>query len=253
MGEAKDVTFELAGGGEGRGRLALPAGSGAGTGPGAGPWPGLLVLHEILGLNADMERIALRFAAAGYAALAPDFFGPGVRPLCILRAISELRRPDAAKPAGAFDILSSAQRHLGGIEGVDANRIGAVGFCMGGGFAVLHAARAPVGVVGCFYGDVPEDAESLRGIPPVFAGFGERDRIFGPGAERLRAHLERLEVPFEIQLHPGAGHSYMSPNDGWLARLAALGPMRVGYDEEAAEQSWIRMLAFFDDHLAASS
>lgn len=241
MASLRDVKFPLSDGGDGRGHLALPES--------AGPRPGLLILHEIMGLNDDMDRIAGRFAEAGYAALAPDFFGEGRRPLCILRAISELRRPEAAKPGGPFDILSSAQRWLGTQEGVDAKRIGAVGFCMGGGFAILHGARAEIGVVGAFYGDVPKRAESLDGVPPVVAGFGGRDRIFGPGADRLRAHLAALDVPCDIRVYPAAGHSYMSPHDNWMARLGAVGPMKVGYDEEAAEDSWERMLHFFREHL----
>ena len=154
---------------------------------GPGPWPGVLVLHEIMGLNEDMGRIACRFADAGFAALAPDFFGKGLRPFCILRAIAELRGPEAAKPEGPFEILSAAQTCLGTQKGVDPGRIGVVGFCMGGGFAVLHAARSEIGVVGTFYGDVPQEAEELSGIPPLVAGYGGRDRIFGPGADRLKA------------------------------------------------------------------
>lgn len=245
LNDLHDVVFELAAGKQGRGRLAMPAGP--------GPWPGVLVLHEIMGLNADMDRIATRFASAGYAALAPDFFGAGWRPLCVLRAIAELKRPDVAKPGGAFDILMSAQAFLSSCDAVDPSRVGAVGFCMGGGFALLHAARAPIGVVGAFYGDVPSEAEALRGISPVIAGFGARDRIFGPGAERLRAHLEALEVPHDIQVYSTAGHSYMSPHDNWVSRLGAVGPMKVGYDENAAEESWQRMLSFFREHLGAGS
>ncbi len=243
VSDLQDVTFGLSTGGEGRGRLAMPAGE--------GPWPGVLVLHEIMGLNEDMDRIAGRFARAGYAALAPNFFGEGLRPFCILRAIAELRGPEAAKPGGPFEILSAAQSCLATQVGVDRERIGVVGFCMGGGFAVLHAARSEIGVVGTFYGDVPPQAEALEGIPPLVGGFGARDRIFGPGAERLKTHLKALDVTHDVRVYPTAGHSYMSPHNDWIARLGAMSPMKVGYHEDAAEDSWERMLRFFAEHLGA--
>ena len=103
--------------------------------------------------------------------------------------------------------------------------------------------------MGAFYADVPKNADALRGVPPVVAGFGGRDRLFGPGASRLRAHLEKLDVPCDIRVYPTAGHSYMSPHENLLARLGAFGPMKVGYDEAASEDSWQRMLRFFEEHL----
>ncbi len=243
VSDLQDVTFGLSTGAQGRGRLATPEGD--------GPWPGVLVLHEIMGLNEDMDRIAQRFADEGFAALAPNFFGEGFRPFCILRTIAELRGSEKAKPGGPFEILSAAESCLATQVGVDATRIGAVGFCMGGGFAVLHAARSEIGVVGTFYGDVPAQAEDLEGVPPLVGGYGAKDRIFGPGAERLQAHLAALDVPHDVRVYPTAGHSYMSPHKNWIARLGALGPMKVGYDEDAAEDSWDRMLRFFREHLGA--
>lgn len=235
------VTFPLGGGGLGRAKVAWPSGQGV--------HPAVLVLHEILGPNADMDRIAQRFASEGYVALAVDFFGSGLRALCVLRAIAELRNPARSRPDGAFDILSSAERFLRDQPRVDGHRIGAVGFCMGGGFAVLHGARSDLAIVATYYGDVPADSEALRGIPPVVGGFGARDRVFGAGAERLRKHLAGLEVPSDIKVYPYTGHSYMSHSEGWVATLGALSPMRAGYDEQAAEDSWARMLAFFAEHL----
>ncbi len=242
MPRAEDISFSLPDGSTGHGRLVLPEVS--------GPLPGVLVLHEIMGLNDDMERIAGRFADSGYAALAVNFFGSGMRALCILRAIAELKHPERAKAGGPLEILAGARAFLAAHERVDEGRIGAVGFCMGGGFALLCGTRSEIGVVGAFYGDVPKKADALRGSPPVIAGFGGRDKIFGPGAERLRAHLAELDVPCELKVYPEAGHSYMSPHDNWLARMGAWGPMRVGYDEAAAEDSWQRMLTFFEEHLA---
>lgn len=234
----QEVGFEGAGKLAGRGVVAWPEGP--------GPHPGVLVLHEILGLNDDMRRIAERFAEAGYAAFAPDFFGEGNRIGCIARAIRSLQRRDGP----VFARLEAARGWLAEHERVDAARIGAAGFCMGGGFALLFAARAPIEVVGTFYGDVPHSADALRGVPPCVAGFGGRDRIFGAGSARLRSHLDALAVPHDVRDYPDAGHSYMSHHEGWTARLGAWSPMRAGYDPSAAEDSWRRMLAFFGARLA---
>ncbi|MDE0350455.1 MAG: dienelactone hydrolase family protein, partial [Gammaproteobacteria bacterium] len=84
------------------------------------------------------------------------------------------------------------------------------GFCMGGGFAILYAARAPIGAAADFYGAVPEERGALEGICPVVGAYGGRDRVFGGHAERLRGHLEKLGVEHEITTYPDAGHSFMS-------------------------------------------
>jgi len=120
---------------------------------------------------------------------------------------------------------------------------------MGGGFALLYAVRAPLGAAAVFYGDVPQAADELRGVCPVVAGFGGRDRFFAPQGRRLEQHLKELGVPHDVRIYPAAGHSYMSRHTGLLATLAAHGPMAVGFDAEAEADSWTRMEAFFRTHL----
>jgi carboxymethylenebutenolidase len=94
-------------------------------GPHGGGRPGVLVIHDLIGLSADMERIAARFAQEGYVALVPDFFGPGARLPCVVRAVASLRRAGGAP----FDRLRAAHDHLAGLPAVDAARTGVVGFC----------------------------------------------------------------------------------------------------------------------------
>ena len=104
--------------------------------------PGLIVLHEIFGLNDDIRRIADRFAREGYAALAPDLYaGQGMRPFCILRTFLTLGRGEGP----AFEAIERARAFLCERDEVDPSRIGIAGFCMGGSFALLFAARAPLG------------------------------------------------------------------------------------------------------------
>lgn len=212
------------------------------------PAPGLLVLHELMGLNEDIRRIALRFAENGYAALAPDLYSVGPpRPICIRRTMQSLSRGHGR----AFDDLEAAQRYLNGLDEVDESRLGVAGFCMGGSFAILHAVRAPLGAAAAFYADLPGSAEQLDGICPLFAGYGGRDQRFARKPEHLRRYLEQLDVPHEIALYPDAGHSYMNQQRGPapLRALMRRSRMAVGYRHDAAEDSWRRMLAFFKQHI----
>ena len=74
--------------------------------------------------------------------------------------------------------------------------------------------------------------------------------IFADHGRRLKAHLEQLDVPHDVEIYEDAGHSFMSPRDSAIVRVGgALPPLRAAYDETAAEDSWRRMLAFFTEHL----
>jgi carboxymethylenebutenolidase len=208
--------------------------------------PGVLILHEILGLNDDIRRIAGRFAGEGYLALAPDIFdGHGPKPFCIVRAIADITRGQGPVVA---DMLA-ARDWLVDQAGADSRRVGVVGFCMGGGFALLLGSLGDFQVAGAYYGDVAEGAERYRDICPVVGGYGGRDLLFAEKGRRLKAHLESLQVPHDIEIYEGAGHSYMSQHAKWMMALAPFTPLRARYDEAAAEDSWRRMLAFFRLHL----
>ncbi len=211
----------------------------------ATPGPAVIVLHEILGLNDDIRRIASRFAAEGYATLAPDLFdGAGPSPLCILRTLADYRRGSGR----AFGVLDAAHRWLSAREEVDAVRIGVAGFCMGGGFALLLGARADVGVVATYYGDVPPEG-ALRGICPTLGAYGGRDLLFARKAEVLRKRLRVLGVEHDVTVYDDAGHSFMSRHDGLTGLVGPIGPLRAAYHPKSAEDSWSRMLRFFATHL----
>ena len=223
--------------------------------PPAEPRRGVLVLHELFGLNDDIRRITRRFAEHGYVALAPDLYsvGPRLRPICIRRTMQALRSGSGR----AFDDIEAARVWLAARDDVDASWLAVAGFCLGGGFAILHAARAPIGAAADFYGAVPREPQDLAGICPVLASYGERDRVFAGQAQRLRDHLQQLGVEHEITVYPDAGHSFMSQYQGlpgFLARHTVRhSRMSVGYHEESAEAAWAAMLDFFERNLSGSS
>ena len=233
-----DVTFPSASGRPMRAALALPAR--------AERRPGVLVVHEIFGLNADIRRITGRVADLGYPALVPDLYdGGGPRALCVLRTLLALRRREGP----ALADLEAARLWLGGRPEVDPSRTAVVGFCMGGGFALLYAVRAPLSAAGVFYGDVPARADELRGVCPVVAGYGGRDRLFAGQGARLERLLGELGVPHDVRIYPDAGHSFMSRHEGLMATLGAWGPMAAGFDPEAEADSWRRVESFLRTHL----
>ena len=211
---------------------------------GPGPHPGVLVICESFGLNDDIRRISRRFADNGYLAAAPDILSGGVHIRCVLRAMSALRKGRGE----AVDDLEAVIAHLEARP--DVTKVGAAGFCMGGGFALLLGCRRKVTVAGVFYGDI-RGRDDLAKTCPLVGGYGGRDRTIGPHGRKLIARLDDMGVEHDIRVYEDAGHSYM--NRAGKPIMAALSRpfLRVEYDEAAAEDSWRRMLEFFGRHLAA--
>jgi carboxymethylenebutenolidase len=209
--------------------------------------PGVLVVHEALGLTAEMRRMGKRFSEAGFVALVPDFLaGLGPKPFCIARFMRGIGRRGVGRP---YRQLEAARAWLGLRPEVEGQPIGVAGFCMGGGFALLYAAGAEVQAVAPFYPAVPEE-EHLRGICPVVASFGGRDVMFAAGADRLETTLTTLGVDHDVRTYPDAGHGFMTRYEGLTGWLGRHLPMHVGHDAAAAEDAWARTVAFFTRHLA---
>lgn len=209
----------------------------------AGPWPGVVVIHEAFGLNADIRGHADRLAALGYLALAPDL-NDG-RPW--LRCIRGMFRQLRAGSGPAFDALDACRGWLAGRADC-TGKTGVIGFCMGGGFALLCAPRGEYSAAAVNYGEVPADAATLlAGSCPVVASYGGRDLMGVSHPERLEAALTALEVPHDVKVYPEAGHSFMSPEPAVMAPLTTLARLR--YDKAAAEDAWQRIFAFFGTYL----
>jgi carboxymethylenebutenolidase len=219
-----------------RGYLAVPAGT--------GPWPGVVVIHEAFGLNADIRSKADRLAAEGYLALAPDLNGGRPWMRCVRGSIRQLR----AGSGPAFDALDAARELLAARVDSTGNT-GVIGFCLGGAFALLCAPRGEFSAAAVNYGDVPKDAEQvLAGSCPVVASYGGRDLMGDGHPKRLEAALTALDVSHEVKVYPKAGHSFMSPKPATLKPVTMLA--RLDYNPEAAEDAWRRILAFFGQHLS---
>lgn len=218
--------------------LTFPANGGTCSGylaeppEGRGRGRGVVVIQEWWGLNDDIKAVADRFAAEGYAALAPDLYhgkltsapdeaGRLLMALNVGVAEQDLR--------GAVDLLQSRTGHP----------VGSVGFCMGGALSLFAACKAGAAIGACvvYYGRHPKigyDYDGLRA--PVLGHWAEDDAWANEGVPALRAELERRKHPFEFHDYPGTRHAFFK-SDG------------VNFDRAAAETSWQRNLAFLAKYL----
>ena len=206
--------------------------------------PGVVVIHDIFGLTDDTRRHCRNFAAAGYAAIAPDLYRRG-SPACVVSTIRSMIEQRGDALAG----VDAARRALAGRPEVDGARIGITGFCMGGGFALLAATDGHYAVAGPFYGDVPASAERLRGICPTLAQAGGKDRRFASAARRLSSHLHDLGVEHEVIIYEDVGHSFMNDHDTPLFTLGRYTPMRAAYHAPTEARAWPALLDFFERHM----
>ena len=215
---------------KGGGYLALP--------DAIGPHPGVVVIHEAYGLNENIKDITGRFADQGYAALAVDLFTGRNRVICMTRYMTGMLIGSVDR-FGISD-LKAALTHLSAQPEVDAERIGAIGFCMGGGFAIAWACTDQrLKAIAPYYGANPRPLEAVKRACPVVGSYPEKD--FTASAGRALDHaLEGSGIAHDIKIYPGAGHSFF--NDRGRA-----------YNKTAADDSWTRVLAFFKEHLAPQS
>ena len=213
---------------------------------GTGPWPGVVVVMDALGLSDDIRLQADRLAAAGYLAFAPDLYsGRGIR--CVLATVKASRN---GKGEAYADI--EAARHCLAAREDCTGQIGIIGFCMGGGFALLSAPRYDFAAASVNYGEVPTDAISrLEGCCPVVASFGKRDPELRGRAERLERALTELGVEHDVKEYPDVGHAFMNRINAGPVLSPLVKLVRMSYDHPSAEDSWRRILTFFDVHLAS--
>jgi carboxymethylenebutenolidase len=224
------------------GYLALPQPEVSGP----GPWPGVVIVHDALGMSDDVRLIAERFATAGYVALVPDLFSRGGFVRCVRAVFGQLR---AGKGRAFDDIEAARQLLLGRTDTTD--RTGVVGFCMGGGFALAAAANG-FDASAPYYGPLPVDDAALDGACPIVASYGGKDAALRNAPGKLEKLLTEREIPHDVKVYPQAGHSFANHLKigpfGPIARIT----MGLGYHHESSEDAWRRVLAFFAEHVRRS-
>jgi carboxymethylenebutenolidase len=222
-------------------RVALEPHGGATTAfvvlpAGRGTVSAIVVVHEWWGLNAQIRAMARRFGDLGYVVIVPDLYhgkvaGSAEEAHELARGLPEER---------ALTDIQAAVAWLKGHPRVGKNRIGIVGFCMGGRLSQL-AALATADLAACvmFYGRPETDPEKLATLrAPLLGHFGAADRGIGHDqVESLQAGLKKAgKTAFEVYEYPGAGHAFMNESGR-------------GYHADAARLAWARTAGFFQKHL----
>ena len=240
--------------------------------------PAIVIVHEIWGLLPHIEDVARRFAGQGYVAFAPDLYTGELReamaPSNILAGMQYLRQapPEMQRDPAKMEALLSqrppaeqkalrallrvrsagqreefardlvaATRYLRARPDIDPERIGAVGFCMGGGLSGLLAVRDP-GLRACviFYGENPPLDRVSEIRAHVLGLYGATDARITDTVPALEAAMQRAGRSFEHHIYPGTGHAFF--NDG----------RPETYRADAAADAWRRTLEFLGRELTAA-
>jgi carboxymethylenebutenolidase len=205
------------------------------------------VIHEVFGLTGEERGHADRLAEMGYLALAPDLYTRGGKLRCL---VATMRALNSGRGRALADI-DAARRHL--LADADCTgRVGIIGFCMGGGFALLMAgADHDFDVASVNYGQLPRNAaQALRGACPIVGSYGAKDLSLRGAAAELDRVLSEVDVEHDVKEYPGAGHAFL--NESYFGPRVVHPAQRVlslGPDRGAAADAWARIETFLAAHL----
>ncbi len=226
--QASMITFSMERG-QGIGYLAQPRSG--------GPSPGVLIIHENRGLLDHYKDVARRFAKTGYAGLAVDLASHegGTEKYADLAQVSAIL--GQTPPEQHIATMNAAVRHLQGLAGVRRDRIGATGYCFGGGMTWrLATANADLRAAAPYYGSNPPIADVPKIRAAVLAVYGALDTRLNQGIPAIREALQAARVTHEIVVYPDADHAFFNDTT-------------QRYNATAAREAWTRTLGWFDRHL----
>ena len=206
--------------------------------PEQGSGPGVVVIQEWWGLVDHIKDLCDRFAGEGFVALAPDLYhGKSTKsPDEAGKLMMALRVDEAERD------LSAAAQYLARHDATSGEKIGVVGFCMGGALALYTATRnSKIGACVVFYGGHPNVKPDLPNLhAPVLGLYGENDRSVTPAVVRdLEERLKTLGKQIEVNIYPGADHAFFNDTRPQV------------YNAEAAADAWQRTVDFLRKNLSA--
>ena len=212
----------------------------------AGPRPGVVMVHEVFGIDDVMRAQMTRLAEAGYVVIMPDLFSRGGARKCLTATFRAL----ANGQGQAFEDIEAAKQML--LARADTtDKVGVIGFCVGGGFALVLANRG-YDASSINYGMMPKDLDAvLDGACPIIGSFGAKDAQLKGSATRLEVGLEARGITHDVKEYPESGHAFMNPKQaggpffGTLLRISGAKP-----NPADALDAWARIENFFAEHLS---
>lgn len=221
------------------GVLAVPSG--------AGPFPAVIMVHEVFGIDESMRVQIERMSSAGYIVLMPDLFSRGGMRKCLNATFRALMSGQGQ----AFDDVAAATAFVTARSDC-TGKVGVVGFCMGGAFALQLASRG-YDASAVNYGQLPRELdEVLNGACPIVASYGAKDPSLKGAAGKLEAALTKAGIAHDVKEYPGASHSFMNPVQAGPKLMRPFMNKVVGFkpNPEVARDAWARIEAFFAAHLS---
>jgi carboxymethylenebutenolidase len=201
--------------------------------------PAVIVIHEWRGQNDHIRDVARRFAKAGYVALAPDLLSRSGGTGAFSTGEAATKELNRLGDEMFTKDLTGAVNYLNGRNFVRANQIGVVGFCWGGGKALMFTTRSKdLAASVIYYGGNPTNLEDVKNITaPVLGHYGEADQRITSGVPKLEEAMKKYGKSFDYKIYPGAPHGFNSDTSP------------ESYRPEAAKEAWGRTLDFFKKNL----
>ncbi|MCW6160685.1 MAG: dienelactone hydrolase family protein [Candidatus Micrarchaeales archaeon] len=244
------------------------------------PAPGVILIHEIFGLSDHIKDVADRLARAGYVTIAPDLFSiPEIAGVLTSENLSEamkfmhtlpmekmrdtdyvaqaLEKYETGNKQGllaamqmAFmggmpkpklvEEMKGAAAYLRSLDGVNADKIGSMGFCFGGGMSILLACNEKIDACIIFYGENPDPISLVENVKgPIMGIYGGKDIRISSNVDKLLSAAVQYNKAFEMKLYPEAAHAFFNDTN------------ERTYNKAAAEDAWERVLSFFSKNLSS--